>query len=65
MLHLPFYIFKVEGHYVLNVLISVAKVMGGCLTQVWQNLQVKQKFYMKQLSIDKMNDENGLEMIKI
>ena len=25
----------------------------------------KQKFYVKWLSIDKMNDENGLEMIKI
>ena len=29
MLHLPFYIFKVEGCYVINVLVLVAKVMGG------------------------------------
>ena len=34
MLHLPFYIFKVGGCYVINVLILVAKVTGGCLTQV-------------------------------
>ena len=34
MLRLPFYIFKVEGRYVLNVLILVAKVMGWWLTQV-------------------------------
>ena len=34
MLHLPFYIFKVEGHYVINILVLVAKVMGGWLTQV-------------------------------
>ena len=57
MLHLSFYIFKVEGHYVINVLISVAKVTGGWLTQVSLNLQVKQKFYTKWLSGDKMNDK--------
>ena len=28
MLHLPFYIFTVERCYVINVLVSVAKVMG-------------------------------------
>ena len=47
MLHLPFYIFKVEGCYVINVLVSVAKVMGGWLTQVWLNLQVKWNFLHK------------------
>ena len=57
MLHLHFYIFKVEGHYVINILVSVAKVTGGWLTQVWLNLQVKWNFYMKQLSVDKMNEK--------
>ena len=64
MLHLPFYIFKVVGHKGINALILVARVMGGWLTQVWLKLQVKWKFYMKQLSIYKMNDKNGLRMIK-
>ena len=51
MLHLPFYIFEVVGHKGITVLISVAGVTGGWLTQVRLKLQVKQKFYMKQLFI--------------
>ena len=65
MLHLPFYIFKVVGCKAINVLVSVARLTRGWLTQVRLKLQVKQKFYMKRLSIYKMNDENGLRMIKI
>ena len=34
MLHLPFYIFKVEGCKGINVLVLVPRVMGGWLTQV-------------------------------
>ena len=34
MLHLPFYICKVVGHKGINVLVFVARVMGGWLTQV-------------------------------
>ena len=64
MLHLPSYIFKVEGCYKINILVSVAKVMGEWLTQVWLNLQVKQKFYTKQLSIDKINEKMVLKWLK-
>ena len=34
MLHLPFNIFKVVGHKGINVLVSVARVMGVWLPQV-------------------------------
>ena len=34
LLHLPFYIFKVVGHKGINILILVAGVNGGWLTQV-------------------------------
>ena len=41
ILHLPFYIFKVEGHIRIKILISVAKVTGGWLTQFLLKLKVK------------------------